>query len=61
MRSRKLAITATLAALAIPAAAGAADSSVSAEQTCRAQRTAVGIYDFTSMYGNRKNAFGKCV
>ena len=50
-----------MAALAIPTAAGAANNSTSAENTCRAQRTAIGATDFKSMYGGTKNAFGKCV
>lgn len=57
-----------LAALALPAAALAVDPSPSdraaAQQSCRAQRTALGPAAFKALYGaneNDRNAFGKCV
>jgi hypothetical protein len=62
---RKFVTAAALVALAAPAvSSAAAPSSPSAEELCRAQRTAIGADAFKALHGtnkNKSNAFGKCV
>jgi hypothetical protein len=62
---RKIVTAAALLALAAPTVSQAADpSGQSAEDLCRAQRTAIGADAFKALYGtnkNKSNAFGKCV
>jgi hypothetical protein len=64
--SKKLTTLAAVAALAVPAAAFAADepsdqNKQNAQQYCRDLRAASGKDNFRSMFGGGKNAFGKCV
>ncbi len=66
---RKIALLVTLALMAVPATALAADSPSSSDQAsaaklCSAQRTAMGAAAFTALYGTNgsaANAYGKCV
>jgi len=37
------------------------DTTISAAKTCKKKRTSLGAAAFTAKYGNRTNAFGKCV
>ncbi len=63
---KKLLLTAALAAAVIaPTAASAADpapaDTKTAAKTCKALKAASGTNNFASMFGTRKNAYGKCV
>lgn len=62
---RRIAIAAGLAALLLaPASAAAAPTGKdrrNAARDCRAERSAMGTANFVQKYGNRRNAFGKCV
>ncbi len=65
LKTRTRALSAlALVALCAPAAASAADTTPSASDACRAERTAMGDATFKATYGtnkNKSNAFGKCV
>jgi hypothetical protein len=37
------------------------DATISAAKTCKKERTTLGVAAFTAKYGNRTNAFGRCV
>jgi hypothetical protein len=37
------------------------DETIAAAKTCKSERTSMGATAFTAKYGNRSNAFGKCV
>ena len=37
------------------------DATISAAKTCKKERTSLGVAAFTAKYGNRTNAFGRCV
>jgi hypothetical protein len=37
------------------------EATVSAAKTCKAERTSLGATQFNAKYGNKANAFGKCV
>jgi hypothetical protein len=63
---KRIAIAAAAAALTLPSAALAQDSTTqtNASKTCKSQRTAMGAQAFKDLYGtnkNKSNAFGKCV
>ena len=62
---RRIAIAAGLAAmLLVPASAAAAPTGKdrkNAARECRAERAAIGAANFVAKYGNRRNAFGRCV
>ena len=59
----KRTIIAIVAALALPTAALAADSSTkdSASAACKAEKAGMGAATFKATYGGKANAFGKCV
>ena len=63
---RKLILVLVTAFFAVPAFAVAgsppsAADSASAQKQCAAERTAMGLAPFKLLYGNKANAFGKCV
>jgi hypothetical protein len=63
---RKLVLVFVTAALALPALAVAGSppspaDAAAAQKQCAAERTAMGATAFKLLYGNRSNAFGKCV
>src|SRR5688500_9256997 len=53
------------AALAVPAAAAAGDTTSpeykNAAKQCKALKKAAGTNNFNELYGTKKNAYGKCV
>jgi hypothetical protein len=60
----KRSIIAIAAALALPAAAMAQDTtpaSTSASKQCKTEKAAMGAATFKATYGGKSNAFGKCV
>jgi len=63
---RKIALLAVAGALVLPSSALASDTAdaPSPAQSCKDQRTAIGVSAFKALYGtnkNKSNAFGKCV
>src|SRR5829696_5210762 len=63
---RKIALLAVAGALVLPSSALASDTAdaPSPAQSCKDQRTAIGVSAFAQKYGtnkNKTNAFGKCV